>query len=672
MVGTWTLNRLLHEIASWALMVASVFGIFAFNVDCGAVLMSGHSLRVALASGLTGAAFAAWVGLIVAPIITLLAAASSFVEVRAPRLWAVPIALASLGATLWLFASGPSALMDGTGTFASRATQVGFVVVLVLTVAAARSPRPAVRLTVGRVVLLLGYIELFVSIHKPLRDLRDLIVVLALVGGVAIVSPIRRRIVCLPSQRLALWVALCAITPFGILLGVDRAAPGWRAVSWQYAIHEPRLARFARAVVDADFDGYSPIAWGTDCDDFDGARRPSAHEARPGVDMNCNGATLPEHPTDSDRGLAPPLGNPDAELVAGNAPLVLLVTIDCWRADAFRPDVMPNLTAYAARGVVLRRMYSGGTRTVPSMRLIERGFDQATPVGVQLGGVGIASTAVFPFGKEFVNAIQFAGFTTRLHGTGRWNAAETTDVALGDLRANAVTHAAHLLWVHYIDAHTPYTLAPSAFPYAPDLDRTFATYLAELAFVDRELARLLDTISSEKTRPVTVILTGDHGEGFGRHNIRDHGISGYEELIHVPAIVVAPGLGPGGYDEVVSHRDIHATILGAFGRVAVSPDAERFGRSWLRLRASLSTPLHRFVVSRSARGVRGALDLTPMAALVERDLTLIETFEDGLLELYAPREDPTESNDLAFARAADAARLHHELALFQDIEFAPR
>ena len=125
MVGTWTLNRLLHEIASWALMVASVFGIFAFNVDCGAVLMSGHSLRVALASGLTGAAFAAWVGLIVAPIITLLAAASSFVEVRAPRLWAVPIALASLGATLWLFASGPSALMDGTGTFASRATQVG-------------------------------------------------------------------------------------------------------------------------------------------------------------------------------------------------------------------------------------------------------------------------------------------------------------------------------------------------------------------------------------------------------------------------------------------------------------------------------------------------------------------------------------------------------------------
>ena len=86
-VGTWTLNRLLHEVASWALTVAAVVVVFAFSVDCGAVLASGHSLRIALASGLTGAALAAWVALIVAPILTFIAAASSFVEARAPRLF---------------------------------------------------------------------------------------------------------------------------------------------------------------------------------------------------------------------------------------------------------------------------------------------------------------------------------------------------------------------------------------------------------------------------------------------------------------------------------------------------------------------------------------------------------------------------------------------------------
>jgi hypothetical protein len=116
-------------------------------------------------------------------------------------------------------------------------------------------------------------------------------------------------------------------------------------------------------------------------------------------------------------------------------------------------------------------------------------------------------------------------------------------------------------------------------------------------------------------------------------------------------------------------RDLLA-VLALVGGVAIVSPIRRHIMSVPSRRLGLWIVLCAITPFGIVLGVRGALDLTPMAVLVERDLTLIEPFEDGLPELYAPREDPTELNVLAFARAADAARLHHALALFEDIDLA--
>ena len=642
-------------------------------VDGGVVLFSGHSVRISLANAITAAAFGTWAALGVAPLIALVAGACHLLDALRRGLWVPLMGVLAYWTTVAVSVSGVShgvIVVMPPSALNVYAVRCGFVLGILVVAAIARSARPVARVVLGAAILVAVHYALIKEVHLPMRDLRDLLALLGLAAALGMVAPLRRRFVDIPGRRLGALVALAGLLPFGIVYGVDRASPGWRAVAWQYGIYESRLARFTRALIDFDLDGYSPVAWGRDCDDFDRRRAPGAHESRPGVDMNCNGATLPEHPTDEDRGLTPPLGSPDADEGGDAAPLVVVVTIDCWRFDAFRPDVMPNVTAFADRGVTFQRLYSAGTRTIVSMRLMDRSQDLAPTIATQLGASGVDSTAIFSVFSTTLNPALFVGFTTKKYPAARWDAATTTDQALEDLRASA--GKPHLLWVHYIDTHAPYTVLPARFPYPADLGAPFGVYLAAVAFVDRELGRLLAAISSDTSRPTTVILTADHGEGFGRHNVRDHGISGYEQLIHVPGIIVAPGLAPRRYDELVSHRDIPPTLLGAFRRVGRSPEAESFGRSWLRLRAEATAPLHRFVVTRSARATRGTRDLMPMAVLVERDVKLIETFEDGLLEMYAPQRDPNEVRDEADSRPADVVRLRRELALFQDIDLAAR
>lgn len=669
---SWTLLGFIRATAAWAFTTAAVFGLIGFAVDGGVVLFSGHSARLAIATGMTAAAFGALSALSVAPLFVVTAGLCHVLDARARFLWLLAIGIIAYLLTAIVAVNGVpqgAVTLPAPPNFHFYAVRAGFVLGILAAAVAVRLFRAPLRTLIGVAIVAFTHYELLGQVHHALRDVRDLLALLGIAGGFAVLAPLRRHFAALPTRRLAALSAVAIAVPLAIVHGVDRAAPGWRAVAWQYAVYQPRLARLARAVLDIDYDGYSSVAWGTDCADLDRRRHPVAPESRPGVDMNCNGVTLPEHPTDADRGLTPPFGDPDADNGDG-VPLVVVVTIDCLRYDAFRPDVMPHLTAFAERGVLFRRLYSAGTRTITSMRLMDRGSNRAPTVAAQLGAVGIDSTAIFPLAGEGLDSALFAGFTTRLFSEDRWNAAKTTELALAAVRASAQKGAPHLLWVHYIDAHLPYVLPPAGFPHEARFGASFGSYLAELAFIDRELSRLLDAVSADPARRITVLVTADHGEGFGMHNIKYHGVSGYQQLVHVPGIIVAPGMAPGRYDEIVSHRDLPSTILGSFGRVSRAPEIEKFGRSWLRLRSSPSAPLHRFAVTHSARAMRGTADLMPMAVIVERDLKLIETFEDGLLEMYAPDEDPSEVADLADSRPEERVRLRHELAIFEDIDHA--
>src|SRR5207245_6448045 len=103
-----------------------------------------------------------------------------------------------------------------------------------------------------------------------------------------------------------------------------------------------------------------------------------------------------------------------------------------------------------------------------------------------------------------------------------------------------------LLFVNYMDAHTPY--APPAnyaarFPPrdASPRERLISAYDASIAFADAELRRLVRGLQTRNLLDRTiVIITSDHGEAFSEHGTTGHGMSVFDEQIHVPLVIRTP------------------------------------------------------------------------------------------------------------------------------------
>jgi arylsulfatase A-like enzyme len=98
--------------------------------------------------------------------------------------------------------------------------------------------------------------------------------------------------------------------------------------------------------------------------------------------------------------------------------------------------------------------------------------------------------------------------------------------------------------------------------------------------LDQELERLFLELDARGLRENTlVIVTSDHGEQFGEHDLFNHGNSLYRPLVHVPLIVNWPA---GISERVDVDRAVSLTDLGATLADALSwPNADRLpGRSF--------------------------------------------------------------------------------------------
>jgi arylsulfatase A-like enzyme len=231
--------------------------------------------------------------------------------------------------------------------------------------------------------------------------------------------------------------------------------------------------------------------------------------------------------------------------------------------------------------------------------------------------------------------------------------------------------------VHYFDAHGPRTLRvlpPETPKFAPlpNEDPDSSLYLSQIAYIDKEVGRLLDGIT-ETGRPdkTVIILSADHGEGFGLHAMYEHGESAFEQVVHVPGTLVAPGVAPGRYDHVASHRDIAATILGAFGLVASNPHIEDFGRSWMRSRTAPSAILHDFVITYSAAEHVQTWSVAPMMVRTDDHAKYAVGYRDGLQRLYHLESRDGEWLDVAPWFPAEVAKDRDELEMYRDIDVSP-
>ncbi len=663
---------LLCRIAAWGLTGTLACAILSLTTDIP-LLGSFHApVRTLLAGGVAGLSLGLLLSLGAAPMAVLLCRLSRDLLLLPPpwcRLFPLPVA-ATAGMAALIATSSPEP--------PPPLLRVALVSACVLSMGAITHLSQWRRRDLAdaaAVALALFALALDVDMSRSLyREVHDLLGVISLTGILLLLSPVRWRIVRVAPPILATVCLGAVALSLTALYWVDDLAPGWRMAFTQQARLGPRLARAARALIDLDGDGFSPVAWGGDCDDLDAAKNPMSLERPGGGDANCNGASLPEVPGPADHGLSPATGSPD--LVPDAVDLVVLLTVDCMRAEAFQPEVMPRMWALSRQGLRLERMYAAATSTRIATRVMQRGPGDAPPLSRRLQAAGVSSTAVIGLGNELFDG-PTDGFSEVLHPPpgveASWDAEEVTRQGLASLRSGRAGR--RYLWLHYFDAHVPYRTQRGLNipPPLPRLAASYGQYLAELTFIDAAIGTLLDGLRRDGRMGKTLLLfTGDHGEGFGEHEVMYHHVSGYEAVTHIPGVLVAPGLSPGQYGGLVTQLDLPATVLGGLALSAGNADVEEFGRSWLRLLRTPAVPLHRFVAIRTGRAVSGERSLSPMFVIVDGRYKLIRSLEDDLVELYDVLEDPDELHNLTAERPSKVSEIRIEGAIYRDLDRWPR
>jgi arylsulfatase A-like enzyme len=167
-----------------------------------------------------------------------------------------------------------------------------------------------------------------------------------------------------------------------------------------------------------------------------------------------------------------------------------------------------------------------------------------------------------------------------------------------------------------------------------------------------------------------VIFTSDNGglataEGHPTSNRPLRAGKGwlYEGGIRVPWIIAAPGVTrPGSVCPTpVLSTDFFPTILDLAG-LPPAPSQHLDGKSLVPLLAGRAQDRGPLFWHYPHYGNQGG---SPAGAVRDGDWKLIEWYEDGRLELYNLRDDPSEQNDVALVHPARVKALLEQLAAWR-------
>lgn len=209
------------------------------------------------------------------------------------------------------------------------------------------------------------------------------------------------------------------------------------------------------------------------------------------------------------------------------------------------------------------------------------------------------------------------------------------------------------LWLHYFDAHLPH-VAHEGLAARVGGD----PYLAEVLFVDTQIARLVRRLEELGLRERTlVVLVADHGEGRGEHGEAAHGFFVYETTVHVPLVLWGPPALPAGrrVTSLVRSADVAPTLLDLLG---LPPLEGVQGRSLLPLLRGEEQEPEPVAYGES---VEAALVFggSPLRFLRRGSWKYVHQLEPLLFQLD---EDPGETIDRAAEEPERVARLRAELA----------
>jgi arylsulfatase A-like enzyme len=506
-------------------------------------------------------------------------------------------------------------------------------------------------------------------------------------------GPARAAVAALARQpaavRRAAWaIGPAALLPITLALGADAAVVKGAAA---YTGLGGPLARAIRGGFDWDRDGYSRVLGGGDCDDGDRLVHPGAPEIPDdGADQNCVGGDAPARRPLEGAAFAPvPPGVPrDFN--------VLLLTLDTVRADhlgayGYARATSPHLDELARTGTLFEHGWAHAPSTRYSLPAILTG---RLPLEVRYDTSIEGWPGLLPSAVTIAEALAPLGFTARGAITNYWyfdrirrmdqgtteydndnarlhsgvpgrgpeqtrgsSSREQTDKALAFLERNAAQR--WFLWVHYYDPHYAYEPHAEIPPFGTD---RVALYDGEIAYTDRHIGRLLGELRARGLAERTVVVvTGDHGEGFGEHGIELHGYHLYAAQTKVPLIVRVPGVPPRRSTTPAGHIDLLPTLVNLAGG---APSPEQQGRSLVD--AIAGTDRDRVVIQQLS--YEGNHELRGGAS--QQCHVIYNASPDPSWEVYRIDRDPGETRDLSEDPSA-CASTRRAVEQWYDIEQVP-
>lgn len=404
-------------------------------------------------------------------------------------------------------------------------------------------------------------------------------------------------------------------------------------------------------------------------------------------------AMSPRRPVLALVALALACGPRSAPPARAGAPNVLLITIDTLRADrlglyGYARPTSPELDRFAAGAVVFEEAQASSPWTLPSLASMLTGEEPATHACRSFGSVLDDSFSTLPerlLAAGYDTACVTSHlFTTTRHGLQQGfvhtddsfaypevePARNITSQVISDKairfleqKRAAADGRPWLLWLHYFDPHEDYM------PHE-DLATLFTTpgeptpaslygdrYDAEVRYTDHHVGRVLARLTEAGLDDETIVVVlADHGEELFERGALGHGHSMHRELLRVPFVLRAPGLGARRVAAVVRQTDVPATVL----ELAGLDVPETAGRSLVPLLRGETLPPAP-ALAELARGAR------PLDALRLEGWKLILAPDSGEARLFDLERDPLETTDVASAHPAEVARLKGELARLKEL-----
>ncbi|HQY62525.1 MAG: sulfatase [Myxococcales bacterium] len=420
----------------------------------------------------------------------------------------------------------------------------------------------------------------------------------------------------------------------------------------------------------------------------DGTQAAAPPRPAPPVAQGSAPTSTPAAPAASAEAAPKPAG-------ATGGPLnVLLISIDSLRADmpwaGYPRAIAPNLTALHAKSVSYTHAYSTSSFTSKSVagmlsgrypselartgRFFTKYFDDNVFMCERLHERGT------PCVGGHAHAYMGKGLSGFEQGFSDWRLVPNipfdynkdpyvtsqalTPMAIEMLSAVSKGSAPFFAWFHYMDPHDEYKRHDESTHFgktARDI------YDEEVFYTDLWIGKLLDWV---KTQPwaarTAIVVTADHGEGFGEHSFYRHAHEVWEPLVRVPLFVMLPDAAPRVIDAPRGHADLVPTFLELLGAPADTglPGASLVGE----LRGG-ATPQRDVVVDLPEDEYNER-----RRALVHGRYKLTAFGKDTRFTLYDLEADPGELTDLARTRKdlTDDLRERYRAASARIPEVAPR